>query len=168
MSLHLLHYPHPLLREKAKPVTDFSEAFRAKVQMMFDLLYEKDQHALAIAATQVGWLVRLFVADLSSQQDTPLCLINPEISTQSGTVESEEGCLSIPGIYITIPRAECITVNYQDPFGEPKTLQADGLLARCIQHEIEHLDGILMIDKLSNLKKSRIVKKYQKQQKLAG
>jgi peptide deformylase len=120
---------------------------------------------IGLAAIQVGIGLRIIVIDISDEHDQPLCLINPEILSRYGEEEMEEGCLSVPGYYETVKRAERVRVQALDRDGEPFELEVDGLLAVCIQHEIDHLDGKLFVDYLSSLKRQRIRKKLEKEQR---
>ena len=165
-SLKILEYPHKSLRTATEPVIVFDENLKHQIKEMFALMYQED--GVGLAATQVGLPLRLFVSDCSRDQSQPICFINPEIIRQEGIADSDEGCLSFPGVYAKIPRAPVITVRYQNENGESVTLEAQGLLAFCIQHELEHLDGKVFIDNLSKLKRDRLLKKLHKTQRLAG
>jgi peptide deformylase len=127
---------------------------------MFKTLYAANGWGLA--ATQVGLSSRIFVMDISPDQNQPTCFINPEIIEKQGNVESEEDCLSFPGVYIKIPRAKQITLQYQNENGEVLTQNFEGLLACCLQHGVDSLNGVLFIDHLSKLKRDRLMKKYDK------
>ena len=162
MMLKILAYPHKDLRKPASPATEFNDSLRHLVKQMFDTMYAIDGWGLA--ATQVGIPLRIFVMDVSNEKNQPLCLINATIISKESMAESEEDCLSFPGILIKVPRSHKITVQYQDEFGASQTITVEGLQAYCIQHEIDHLDGKLMIDYLSKLKRERILKKYHKLQ----
>lgn len=159
--LDILHYPDPRLRNKAKPVERFDSALRTLVDDMFETMYQAP--GIGLAATQVNVEQRLLVIDTSEEKDSPLCFINPELIETSGEEQMDEGCLSVPGIFESVTRAEWIRVRAQDPHGEPFEMEADGLLAVCIQHEIDHLDGKLFVDYLSNLKRQRIRKRLEKE-----
>ncbi len=159
--LDILHYPDPRLRNKAKPVEKVDDAIRKLVDDMFETMYEAPGIGLAAIQANVPW--RLVVIDISEEKNAPLCLINPEIVARDGEEESEEGCLSVPGIYDTVTRSERVRVKALDREGQNIELEADGLLAVCIQHEIDHLDGKLFVDYLSNLKRQRIRKKLEKE-----
>ena len=161
--LNVLQFPHPRLRLKALPVEAVTADIKILLHNMRDTMYA--DRGIGLAATQVNIQQRLIVIDLSEKQDSPLYLINPEIQDLSGTEEMDEGCLSVPGIFEKVKRAEKIKVNYLDENGQPQTLSADGLLAVCIQHEIDHLNGKLFIDHLSPLKRQRIEKKLAKQER---
>lgn len=162
----ILHHPDPRLRLKARPVTQFDPALAALVDDMFETMYAAP--GIGLAATQIDVQLRVLVSDVSADKDTPMCLINPVILAQDGSEEMEEGCLSVPGVFDTVRRAERIRVQAQDVHGAAFELEADGLLAVCIQHEIDHLDGKLFVDYLSFLKQTRIRKKLEKEQRLAG
>lgn len=159
--LDILHYPDPRLRNKAKPVEKVDDAIRQLVDDMFETMYQAP--GIGLAATQANVPKRVLVIDISEEKNAPLCLVNPEIVAREGEEQSEEGCLSVPGIYDTVTRSERIKVNALDRDGQSIELEADGLLAVCIQHEIDHLDGKLFVDYLSNLKRQRIRKKLEKE-----
>jgi peptide deformylase len=159
-TLKILQYPHKALRETTLPVTVFDDALRQYVHEMFALMYEDE--AVGLASTQVGLTYRLFIMDVSPQQNQPQCFINPEIIETTGTKLYEEGCASFPGVYAKVLRADNIIVKYFDEFGVQKEQSANGLAANCIQHEIDHINGILFIDRLSKLKKMMMLKKYEK------
>lgn len=158
--LDILHYPDPRLRTKAQPVTEFTPALKQLAEDMAETMY--DAPGIGLAATQVDQHIRLIVIDISEGKDDLLVLINPEILAKSGSVESEEGCLSVPDIYAPVERAETVTIRAQDLSGKPFELQADELLAICIQHEMDHLDGKVFVDYLSRLKRERVTKKLKK------
>jgi len=160
--LHILQYPHPGLREKAHPVSQFDKAITKLAEDMLETMYQAP--GIGLAATQVDQSIQLLVIDTSEEKNDPLVIINPEITEFSDKVINEEGCLSFPGIYANVPRYEQVTINYQDIDGNTKQLEADGLLAICIQHEIDHLQGKVFVDYLSSLKRNRIRKQLEKQQ----
>ena len=162
-KLEILHYPDPRLRNCARPVDVVDEDVKTLVDNMLETMY--DAPGIGLAATQVNVDQRVIVIDVSEDKSQPLCFINPELEETDGQVELEEGCLSVPGIYETVQRAEQIRVRAVNREGESFTLDAEGLLAVCIQHEIDHLDGKLFVDSLSRLKQQRIRKKAQKQQR---
>ena len=162
-KLSILEYPDPRLRQAAKPVARVDEDVRRFAGDMVEAMY--DARGIGLAAVQVGDSRRVVVIDISEERNQPRVLINPEILERSGEVESEEGCLSIPGVYDRIRRAERIRYRALDQEGNPFEEEADGLLAVCIQHEVDHLDGRLFIDYLSELKRSRIRKKLKKQRR---
>lgn len=159
--LDILYYPDPRLRNKAKPVEKVDDAIRQLVDDMFETMYEAP--GIGLAATQANVPKRVLVIDISEEKTASLCLVNPEIVVREGEEQSEEGCLSVPGIYDTVTRSERVKVNALDRDGQSIELEADGLLAVCIQHEIDHLDGKLFVDYLSNLKRQRIRKKLEKE-----
>ena len=164
--LNILHFPDPRLRTVAKAVTEFDDELRQLVADMFETMYEAP--GIGLAATQVDRHIRLLVLDVSEDRSRPLCLINPEIIEAEGDEEMDEGCLSVPGFYEKVARAERIRVRAQDENGETIEFEAEGLEAVCIQHEMDHLEGKLFVDYLSNLKRNRIRSKLQKQQRKAG
>lgn len=161
--LEILHYPDPRLRTKAAPVKVVDEALRRIADDMLETMYEAA--GIGLAATQVNVHGRLLVLDVSETRDQPLCLINPEILSSEGLEQREEGCLSVPGVYGLVERAEKVRVRARGLDGKPFERDADGLLAVCIQHEIDHLDGRLFVDYLSPLKRQRIRKKQEKAQR---
>ncbi len=161
MSLRdVLIYPDDRLREIAEPVDSFEPALSELVADMFETMYE--ERGIGLAATQIDQHRRLFVTDVSEDRSGALAFVNPEILERVGEVESEEGCLSIPGVNEIIRRAERIRVRAQDEKGKTFEQEIDGLLAICIQHELDHLEGRLFIDYLSPLKQQRIRKKMTK------
>jgi peptide deformylase len=160
-KLDILHYPDTRLHTIAKPVAAVDARIRKLVDDMAETMYAAP--GIGLAATQVNVHERVVVIDISETHDDLLVLINPEIIAQSGTEESEEGCLSVPGIYDRVKRAERVTVRALDRAGRPFELEADGLLAVCIQHEMDHLMGKVFVDYLSGLKRNRIKAKLQKQ-----
>lgn len=162
-TLNVLHYPDPRLRIKAALIDRFDDEIRSLARDMLETMYTAP--GIGLAATQVNVPKRILVTDVSETKDQPLCLINPRILEQQGVVEIEEGCLSVPGVFEVVQRAEQITVEAIGLDGVLFTLEAEGLLAVCIQHEMDHLDGKLFIDYLSLLKRNRIRKKLEKQQR---
>ena len=158
--LDILVHPDPRLRKVANPV----ESFDAKLQTLIDDMSETMYKAsgIGLAATQVNVQKRLIVIDVSEDANQPLVLINPQISELEGKKSMQEGCLSVPGYYEKVERADVITVSALDRHGQPFERRTDGLLAVCIQHEIDHLDGKLFVDYLSRLKRDRIRKKLSK------
>ncbi len=162
--LEILHFPDPRLRTKAKPVEQVDDSVRQIVDDMLETMYEAP--GIGLAATQVNIHKRIVVIDVSEEKDAPLVLINPEIVGTSGVEQMDEGCLSVPGYYETVERAEEVRVKFLDRDGNEQELEADDLLAVCIQHEIDHLEGKLFVDYLSPLKRNRIRKKLEKQAKL--
>jgi len=159
--LDILHFPDPRLREVARPVEAVNDDIRQLVDDMFETMYQAP--GIGLAATQVNEQKRLLVIDVSEDKSEPLCFINPEIVDEVGIEEMDEGCLSVPGIFEKVKRAERIRVKALDREGQPFEMDADGLLAVCIQHEIDHLDGKLFVDYLSSLKRQRIRKKLEKE-----
>jgi peptide deformylase len=158
--LDILHYPDARLHTVAKPVAAVDARIRKLVDDMAETLYAAP--GIGLAATQVNVHERVIVIDISETHDALRVLINPEIVAQSGREESEEGCLSVPGVFDTVTRAERVTVRALDREGKPFELDADGLLAVCIQHEMDHLLGKVFVDYLSNLKRNRIKAKLAK------
>lgn len=158
--LDILIYPDPQLRKIAAPVANVDGQVADLVDKMLATMY--DAPGIGLAATQVNVHERIVVIDVSEEGDAPLTLINPEIQLAEGKAETQEGCLSIPGIYETITRPSDVRVAAIDREGNPFELEADGILAVCIQHEIDHLDGKLFVDYLSLLKRNRIRKKMIK------
>lgn len=161
--LNVLRFPDERLRLQASEITSFDAPLQQLIDDMMETMY--DQQGVGLAATQINVQQRLICIDVSTSRDEPLVLINPVISQSQGLVVNEEGCLSVPGTYASVERAETIQVTALDRHGEAITLDADGLLAICIQHEIDHLNGILFIDYLSPLKRQRIRKKLEKEAK---
>ena len=161
--LNILHFPDSRLRTVAKPVVDFDENLRQLVSDMFETMYEAP--GIGLAATQVDHHIRLLVMDVSDGRNKPRCLINPRIIAADGDEEMDEGCLSVPGYYEKVRRAEHIRVTAQDENGDHYEFEAEGLEAVCIQHEMDHLDGKLFVDYLSALKRNRIRSKLIKAQK---
>ncbi len=159
-KLKILEFPDPKLRTKAVPVTDVDDRIRTLIDDMFETMY--DAPGIGLAATQVDVHERLLVADVSSDQSEPHALINPVIVEKDGETVSDEGCLSVPGYYEPVKRAEHIKVRYLDRNGDETEMEAEGLLAICIQHEMDHLDGKLFVDYLSEAKRSRIRKRLMR------
>jgi peptide deformylase len=158
--LNILHFPDPRLRTKAKNVKVVDDTIRRLVEDMFETMY--DAPGIGLAATQVDVHQRIITIDVSEDKDQPLCLINPEILEKDGEEEMDEGCLSVPGIYEKVRRADHIRFRALDRKGEPYEMEAEGLLAVCVQHEMDHLEGKLFVDYLSSLKRERIRKKLEK------
>jgi len=158
--LAILEFPDSRLRTVAEPVAVVDEAIENLVDDMLETMYEA--HGVGLAATQVDVHKRIVVIDTSEDKNDPICLINPEIIEQSGEEQSDEGCLSVPGIFELVQRAEEIKVQALDKKGKSFEIKTDGLLAICIQHEIDHLQGKLFVDYLSSLKQQRIKKKMLK------
>ena len=161
--LQILHFPDPRLRKKASPISQVSEQIRQLADDMLETMY--DAPGVGLAAIQVNVQKRLIVIDTSEDKSNPLVFINPEIIDQQGQREHEEGCLSVPEAYEVVTRADTVTVKALNRDGEEFQLEADELLATCIQHEIDHLNGKLFVDHISNLKRQRIKKRLEKQQK---
>jgi peptide deformylase len=159
--LNILHYPDPRLYKKAARVLEVDESVRALVRDMAETMYAAP--GIGLAATQVDVHKRVIVIDASETRDQLLVLINPEIVAREGTQYCEEGCLSVPGIYEPVERAERVTARALGVEGKPFTLTAEKLLAICIQHEMDHLEGKVFVDYLSRLKQQRIKAKLQKQ-----
>ena len=162
-KLTVLHFPDPRLRNKALPVDAVGEDIGQLSRDMLETMYA--EKGIGLAATQVGVPKRVVVMDLSEGKDSPMVLVNPEIKEKSGSEEMEEGCLSVPGFFETVRRAEKIAFRYLNLDGEEMEVRAEGLLAVCVQHEIDHLDGKLFIDYLSPLKQQRLRKKLEKRKK---
>jgi peptide deformylase len=161
--LNILHFPDPKLRTVARPVTNFDAKLKKLVSDMFETMYEAP--GIGLAATQVDQHIRLLVMDVSEGRNQPRCLINPEILQVDGEEESDEGCLSVPGFYESVTRAEHIRVKAQDTDGQFAEFESEGIEAVCIQHEMDHLEGKLFVDYISTLKRDRIRKKLVKQKK---
>jgi len=157
MILDILKYPDKRLRTIAKPVVSVDETIRQQVKDMFETMYEAP--GIGLAATQVNFHQRIIVIDISDQCNEPICLINPEVIEKSGEIQWEEGCLSVPDYYENVVRANDIKVQAINQNGETFELEASEMLSVCIQHEIDHLDGILFVDHLSKLKQKRLKKK---------
>ena len=158
--LPILHFPDERLRRAAKPVTEVDDDVRQLVDDMFETMY--DAPGVGLAAPQVDVCKRVIVIDVSEDKSGPLALINPSITGKEGVEEMEEGCLSVPGIYENVERAAAVQVNFLDRDGKAREIRADGLLAVCLQHEIDHLDGKLFVDYLTEIKRQRIRKKMEK------
>ena len=159
--LKILHYPDPRLHTVAKPVSEVDDAIRGLAADMAETMYSAP--GIGLAATQVDRHIRLIVVDISEQKNRLLTLINPRILMKEGESVHEEGCLSVPGIYDKVARAEHIRVQALDLAGKTFEMDATGLLAVCIQHEIDHLDGKVFVEYLSRLKQTRIRHKLMKQ-----
>jgi peptide deformylase len=163
-KLTILEFPDPRLRTKAAPVTEVDDKLRVLIDDMFETMYAAP--GIGLAATQVDVHLRLLVADVSSDKSDPHVLINPEILEKDGVQVSDEGCLSVPGYYEEVERAEHIRVRFLDREGVAQETEATGLLAVCIQHEMDHLEGKLFVDYLSEAKRQRIRKKLLKERRL--
>ncbi len=164
--LEILHHPDPRLRKKAVAVATVDDKIRQLADNLLETMYES--RGIGLAATQVNVHQRVVVIDLSEEKNEPLCFINAEILSKEGSLEHEEGCLSVPDYYEKVTRAERIRVRALDRTGETFEMDAEGLLAVCIQHELDHLDGKLFVDYLSMLKQQRIRKKMEKLAKQAN
>ena len=163
MILEILKYPDKRLRIIAKPVEEVNSQIKQLAKDMFQTMYEAP--GIGLAATQVNFHQRLIVIDISEECNQPLCLINPEIIEKNGEIEYEEGCLSVPNYYENVKRANEIKVSALNELGQPFEIEADEMLSICIQHEMDHLNGILFVDHLSKLKQKRLKKKTEKQSK---
>lgn len=164
--LNILRYPDTRLYKVAKPITQVDDRIRKLAKDMAETMYAAP--GIGLAATQVDVHERLIVVDTSEDKSQLLVLINPEILSRDGEQEGEEGCLSVPGIYDKVSRAERVTVKALNLDGVEFTLEADELLAVCLQHEIDHLDGKVFVDYLSRLKQTRIKAKLQKQSRITA
>lgn len=180
--LQIFTYPAPVLKKVAEPVTEFNDELRTLCKDMLFTMYHAP--GIGLAAPQVGKSIRLFVMDIDYDREevtradgtvdhvlsnfNPLIFINPVISNTHGEVLYEEGCLSVPGIYEEVKRFESITVDYQDMYGEKQSINAEELLSICIQHENDHLEGIVFLERLSMLKQNLLKKKFLKKKKKEG
>lgn len=164
MVREVLIWPHPLLKKKAASVARVDDAIRALVKDMFETMYAED--GVGLAATQVGELKRIIVLDTRPRQpdSNPIAMINPEIFATDGTTVYQEGCLSLPGEAEDVERAARVSVRFLDVEGREQTLACDGLLSIAVQHEIDHLDGIVFVDHLSSLKRELIRKRMKRLQ----
>ena len=162
-KLAILEYPDPRLRTRAEPVADVDDAVRQLVDDMLETMYAAK--GIGLAASQVDVHRRVLVLDVSETRDQPMVLINPEILKAEGSAPGEEGCLSLPGIYDRLERAERIRVRARGRDGQPLEIDAEGMLAVCIQHEMDHLEGKLFVDYLSELKRQLIRRRLQKERK---
>ena len=165
-KLNILRFPDARLRTKAKPVAEVTDKTRVFLDDMLETMY--DAPGIGLAATQVNVHQQIVVIDVSEEKDEPYCFINPVITKAEGEEVCEEGCLSVPEYYAEVERAENITVVALDRDGKEFTLDVDGLLAVCIQHELDHLKGKLFVDYLSPLKQKRLQKKFAKSAKQAA
>ncbi len=164
--LPILRFPDPRLKKVATPILEIDEGIKRLARDMAETMYEAP--GIGLAATQVDVHKRVIVIDISETRDELLTLINPEIAEQDGLQVCEEGCLSVPGIYDKVERAENVRVHYLDLNGEKRTIEAHGLLAVCLQHEIDHLEGKVFVEHLSQLKQTRIKAKLAKQAKITA
>ena len=164
--LPILRFPDPRLKKIAEPVREIDDSIKQLVRDMAETMYEAP--GVGLAATQVNVHKRVIVIDISEAHDQLFVLINPEIIESQGTQVCEEGCLSVPGIYDKTERSESVVVRYLDLEGQVKTQEADGLLAICFQHEIDHLEGKVFVERLSLLKQMRIKAKLAKQARITA
>src|SRR5438105_10139778 len=164
--LHILEYPDPRLKKVAAPVTAFTPEIEKLVRDLAETMYAAP--GVGLAATQVDVHKRIIVIDISDTKDELRVFVNPELVSAEGDVECEEGCLSVPGYYDKVTRAARVVVRAQNERGEPFELAAEGTLAVCIQHEMDHLLGKVFVEYLSPLKRARLAAKLRKKQKLAG
>jgi peptide deformylase len=164
--LHILEYPDPRLKKVASPVTAFTPEIEKLVRDMAETMYAAP--GVGLAATQVDVHKRIIVMDISDTKDELRVFVNPELVSAEGEAECEEGCLSVPGYYDKVTRAARVVVRARNERGEPFTLEAEGLLATCIQHEMDHLEGKVFVERLSPLKRARLLAKLRKKQKLAS
>ena len=164
--LDILEYPDVRLRTRAKPVIDVNDRIRKLIDDMFETMYAAP--GIGLAASQVNVHERLIVIDISDTHDQPLVLINPQLALSGDVVQTDEGCLSVPGFYEPVERRAVLDVRALDRNGKPFELHAEGLLAICIQHENDHLEGKLFVDYLSGLKRTLIRKKLEKQHRRSG
>lgn len=161
--LPILHYPDPRLRLRAGPIADVNDEVRRLIDDMFETMYQAP--GVGLAAPQVNVAKQLIVIDITEDKSQPLCFVNPRILTREGEQEMEEGCLSVPAIYEKVSRAQTIRVRARDRQGADFEMTAEGLLAVCIQHEMDHLEGKLFVDYLSEFKRARLKKKMDKQRR---
>ena len=162
-KLTILEFPDPRLRTRASPVESVDDDLRSLIDDLFETMYEAP--GIGLAATQVNVHQRLLVADVSADRSEPYALINPVILEKDGLTVTEEGCLSVPGYFEEVERAQHIRVKYLDRNGDDVEMEAEDLLAVCIQHEMDHLEGKLFVDYLSEAKRTRIRKKLVKEQR---
>ena len=159
----ILEFPDPRLRTRAQPVTRFDAELHRVIDDMLETMYAAP--GIGLAATQIDVHQRLVVIDISADRSDPLILINPEILTREGEIATEEGCLSVPGYYDEVKRASKIRVRAQDRDGNPFERDCEEILAVCVQHEMDHIDGKLFVDYISSLKRERVRKKLEKERK---
>jgi len=164
--LPILRFPDVRLKKVAAPVTNIDDGIRKLVADMAETMYEAP--GIGLAATQVDVHKQIVVIDISEEKHALQVFINPRLEKLEGAQEGEEGCLSVPGIYEKVERAERVTVHYLDLDGQPQSLEAEGLLAVCLQHEIDHLQGHVFVDHLSQLKQTRIRNKLAKQARVTA
>ena len=158
--LPILHFPDPKLKLVAEPVLTVDDTIKTNISDMFETLYEAS--GLGLAATQVNIHKQIIVIDLSNNRTEPKCLINPSITTATGALNQQEGCLSFPGVFVKVKRYQDIVVQYIDSNEVPQTISANGLLSICLQHEIDHLKGITFYDHLSAIQKTLVREKILK------
>ena len=164
--LPILRFPDVRLKKVAAPVSNIDDSIRKLVADMAETMYEAP--GIGLAATQVDVHKQVVVIDISEEKNDLRVFINPRLENHDGSQTGEEGCLSVPGIYDKVERAERVTVHYLDLDGKPQSLAADGLLAVCIQHELDHLNGMVFVDHLSQLKQARIKNKLAKQARVTA
>ncbi len=164
--LPILEFPDPRLRTQAQPISHFDDALLRLIDDMFETMYAAP--GIGLAASQVNVHKQLLVLDVSEEKNRQLVLINPKIISREGSQTYQEGCLSVPGIYADVDRADSIVVESLDRHGKPQHIEADGLLAVCIQHEMDHLIGKLFVDYLSPLKREMVRKKLEKARRAAA
>jgi peptide deformylase len=162
--LPLVYFPDPRLKQKGKPIEKIDDEIRQLVKDMFETMYH--ERGVGLAAQQVGIVKQIFVMDVSENKSQPICAINPEIISREGDYAEYEGCLSYPGPYDKVPRSAKLRFKALDAEGRPYEMDAEGLMAQCVQHEIDHLNGMLFVDHLSRLKQERARKKLEKYQRL--
>lgn len=158
--LEILHFPDPRLRRRAGSVSVVDDEIRRLIDDMLETMY--DAPGIGLSAPQVNVAKRVVTIDVSQDRNAPVCLVNPEVRASAGETETEEGCLSVPGVFEIVKRPEWVRVSALDRDGRSREIEAEGLLAVCIQHEMDHLDGRLFVDYLSRLKRHRIRKKAEK------
>jgi peptide deformylase len=164
--LKIVQLPDPILRRKVRKVLDINDEIRTLVNDMYETMYAA--RGVGLAANQVGKDWQIFTMDVSQEGNQPICAINPEIISRNGTHSEDEGCLSVAGAYDRITRSAKVHMRALDIHGKPFELHADDLMAKCIQHEVDHLNGVLYIDHLSKLKQDRIKKKIEKYKQRAS
>lgn len=161
MTIHkIIYLPDPRLRRVAQPVETFDNELQVLIDDMFETMY--DANGVGLAAPQIAIDLRLSVIDVKGDKSEQIVIANPEIIASEGEIEYQEGCLSVPGAFDTVIRAQTVTVRAQDRFGESFEMTGEGLLAECFQHEIDHLNGKLFIDLLSPLKRTMVRRKLDK------
>lgn len=158
--LEIISYPDPRLKVATTTVEQFDSELKTLVDNLFETMYE--DRACGLAANQVGHTLSVFVMDTSRDNSNPICMINPDIIHSEGIDTSEEGCMSFPGVYAKVKRAKTVTVRFKNVKGEDQELTADKLAGFCVQHESDHLNGILFTDHMSQLKRNRLLKKLTK------